>query len=324
MHTILDNAIQSIQIGVEDYRSDDPRRLLSAVRNVQAGILLLCKEQLRRLSPADSDEVLLRLKTKPVQRNGALIMIGDGRKTVDQWLIKERFNQLDITVDWKPLDHLTQYRNDIEHYRYSGGRDELVASLAGSAKIIRQLISDVLCADPLVLLGRPCWEVLLETEAVFDAEFLACRKTLVAIKWYSHAVAGALDDLSCPRCGSMLIAQNDPANADQSSADFQCRSCGARHCSEELIAHAIGHILYADYYIAMTDGGEEPAVECANCEAETYIIAEDQCAGCGYTRAVYRCGECAAQIDDYDDFVRHDGRCVPCFLASGMMSEDDP
>jgi len=51
VHTILDNAVQSIQIGIEDYRSSDPRRLLSAIRNVQAGILLLCKEQLRRLSP---------------------------------------------------------------------------------------------------------------------------------------------------------------------------------------------------------------------------------------------------------------------------------
>lgn len=46
MDTILTNAIQSIQIGVEDYRSDDRRRLLSAIRNVQAGILLLCKEKL--------------------------------------------------------------------------------------------------------------------------------------------------------------------------------------------------------------------------------------------------------------------------------------
>lgn len=321
MHTILDNAVQSIQIGIEDYRSDDPRRLLSAVRNVQAGILLLCKEHLRRLSPPDSEEVLLRLKIKPVQRDGALVMIGDGRKTVDQWQIKERFKQLDTTVDWKPLDRLTDYRNDIEHYRYSGGRDELSASIAGSAKIIRQLISDVLRGDPLVLLGRACWEVLLETETVFDAELAACRETLASISWYSPAVADALDDLVCPSCASMLIAQADPANADQSSADFQCRSCGARHCSEELIEKALGQILYADYYLAMTDGGEEPVVECANCGAETYVLAEEQCAACGYNQATYRCGECGVEIDA-DDFLRNDGRCVPCFLASDMMQDN--
>ena len=318
MHTILDNAVQSIQIGIEDYRSDDPRRLLSAVRNVQAGVLLLCKEHLRQLSPSDSEEVLLRLNTRPVQRNGAIVMIGDGRRTVDQWQIKERFNQLDITVDWKPLDRLTEYRNAIEHYRYSGGREELSASLAGSAKIIRQLISEVLRGDPLALLGRNCWEVLLETETVFDAELAACRERLEPIEWYSQAVAEALDDLTCPSCSSMLIAQTDPANTDQSSADFQCRSCGARHCSEELIANALGQILYADYYIAMTDGGEEPVTECANCDAETYVLDEERCAACGYSLATYRCGECAVEIDA-DEHLRQDGRCVPCFLASEMM-----
>lgn len=56
MNTILDNAIQSIQIGVEDYLalSDDPRRALSAVRDLSADVLLLLKERLRELSPQDS------------------------------------------------------------------------------------------------------------------------------------------------------------------------------------------------------------------------------------------------------------------------------
>jgi hypothetical protein len=30
MNTLFDNAIQSIQLGVEDYRSNDPRRALSS------------------------------------------------------------------------------------------------------------------------------------------------------------------------------------------------------------------------------------------------------------------------------------------------------
>ena len=242
MHTILDNAVQSIQIGMEDYRSDDPRRLLSAVRNVQAGILLLCKEQLRRLSPPDSEEILLRLKMRPVSRQGTIVMVGDGQKTVDQFQIKERFKQLGIPVDWKPLDRLTEYRNDIEHYRFIGGREPLSAAIAGSAKIIRELVTDVLESDPRNLLGQLCWDVLLDTEAVFDAEFAASRETLAAIAWYSPEVARSLDDLVCPICASALVAQTDPANTDQSAADFHCRSCGARFCSEELIENAIGQV----------------------------------------------------------------------------------
>jgi hypothetical protein len=47
MNTMLENAVQSVQIGVEDYLSKNSRRALSAVRNVSAGILLLFKEKLR-------------------------------------------------------------------------------------------------------------------------------------------------------------------------------------------------------------------------------------------------------------------------------------
>jgi hypothetical protein len=55
---LLTNAIESIQLGVEDYRAGTRPRLLSAVRNIHAGILLLYKEKLRRLSSTDSNNVL--------------------------------------------------------------------------------------------------------------------------------------------------------------------------------------------------------------------------------------------------------------------------
>ena len=41
--SILANAVSSIQLGIEDYKSSDARRMLSAVRNITAGILLLAK-----------------------------------------------------------------------------------------------------------------------------------------------------------------------------------------------------------------------------------------------------------------------------------------
>jgi hypothetical protein len=70
MKTILENAVSSIQIGIEDYQSNDPRRVLSVVRNLSAGVLLLFKEKLRQLSPDGSDEVLIKqrrvqLKQRP-------------------------------------------------------------------------------------------------------------------------------------------------------------------------------------------------------------------------------------------------------------------
>ena len=58
--SILNNAVESIQVGVEDYLMDDSRRYLSAVRNICAGILLLYKEKLCRLSPSNNGEILIK------------------------------------------------------------------------------------------------------------------------------------------------------------------------------------------------------------------------------------------------------------------------
>lgn len=53
--SVLQNAATSIQLGIEDYQSEDPRRVISAVRNMYAGLLLMFKAKLELLSPADSD-----------------------------------------------------------------------------------------------------------------------------------------------------------------------------------------------------------------------------------------------------------------------------
>lgn len=161
MDTILANAVQSIQIGIEDYERDkDPRRVLSAIRNIQAGILLLCKEKLRVLSPPDSNEVLIKVFIRPRVVDGKLTFVGKGHKTLDQQQIIDRFADLGIKVDWAPLNKLTEFRNQLEHYRSSASLDSLREAIAQSARIIHQLVKDVLELDPATLLGR-----LLESPA---------------------------------------------------------------------------------------------------------------------------------------------------------------
>jgi len=48
MSGLFENMVQSIQLGVEDYQVNDPKRASSAVRNFHAGVLLLFKEVLVR------------------------------------------------------------------------------------------------------------------------------------------------------------------------------------------------------------------------------------------------------------------------------------
>src|SRR4051794_21146651 len=96
--SILANAVSSIQIGIEDYKSSDARRALSAVRNITAGVLLLFKEKLRQLSPDGSDEVLIKEKIAPAQtQGGAVRFVGKGKRTVATVEIQERFQSLGIS-----------------------------------------------------------------------------------------------------------------------------------------------------------------------------------------------------------------------------------
>jgi hypothetical protein len=113
---LLTNAVESIQVGVEDYESATRPRLLSAVRNIHAGILLLYKEALRRESPADSNDVLLMAKNLPARDStGKVVIVGVGKKTVDTQQIRERFEGLGISTDWKRFERINEVRNDVEH-----------------------------------------------------------------------------------------------------------------------------------------------------------------------------------------------------------------
>ena len=92
MNKLLENSVSSIQIGVEDYFSNDTKRILSCVRNLSAGILLLFKSKLLDMCPLDSKEVLIKKKVIPILKDGQLRFIGKGETTIDVREIQERFN----------------------------------------------------------------------------------------------------------------------------------------------------------------------------------------------------------------------------------------
>src|ERR1035441_5791667 len=98
---LLNNAVVSIHIAMQDYDAPQKGRMLSAVRNLHAGILLLFKEKLRRLSPPDSRDILLMAKSEFIKNaEGKVISVGTGRKTVDVKQIQERFENLAVKTNW--------------------------------------------------------------------------------------------------------------------------------------------------------------------------------------------------------------------------------
>lgn len=153
MDLLLENAVESIKAGVKDYEQGDHGRLLPSVRGIHAGILLLYKEALRRLSPANSDEVFIKAKILPKRdAQGNIYFVGEGKKTVDVQQIRERFESLGITTDWKRFDSITKVRNEVEHYYTNTSKRALQGLIADAFIVVRNFVTVELQVDPLTLL----------------------------------------------------------------------------------------------------------------------------------------------------------------------------
>ena len=204
--SIMKNAIDSIQIGVEDFENEDERRNISAVRNIVAGILLLYKEKLCQLSPDESKELLIKKYIIPNKdADGKVFFIGKGKNTVDVQSIKDRFGSLGIVVDWKRFNVVNDLRTDIEHYYTIETSDAVREIISSSFILIRDFLSVHLQQDPQEALGKNCWSKLLEVNEVYDAEVNFCKSTIDAIDWNYKTLKSSLKHLRCSKCHSALI-----------------------------------------------------------------------------------------------------------------------
>jgi len=314
---LLTNAVESIQIGVEDYDDGSRPRLLSAVRNIHAGILLLYKEALLRRSPPDSNEALIKAKIEPwPDGSGGIIYVGVGKKTVDTQQIEYRFKRLGIFTDWKLLKSITDLRNDVEHYYFPNLCKEAIAGVVSSAfLIIRQFAVAELGENPLELLGQETWDEMLKASEVYNTERQECDNALAAIAWKSDALKAGVTKVRCGDCGSDLLKPGD-GSTSFSDTTLECRSCGSVRDPDSFIPEALAEALTSEAYLTMTDGAEEPYLRCHTCLLETYVYAEDRCAHCGETAP--ECELCGARISSWE--MASSTLCGRCYH---VMSKDD-
>lgn len=304
MDTILKNAIASIQLGVEDFQSGDERRSLSAVRNLTAGVLLLFKEKLRQLSPAGSDEVLIKKNIRPTpSAGGGVAFQGVGKKTVDVQEIKERFQSLGVEADFGRVDEVIRLRNDIEHYRTGATAKTIKVVLAKSFVVIRDFIAAELNEDPADLLGEPTWATLLAENDVYERELAACRAALDEMDWDSAALDQISHHIRCQHCGSDLVRPTDQQVEHHYQLALRCSSCGQVSLFDDVIEAAVGSFYEWETYVAMTDGGDRPTATCHECGKETFIVDEGKCVACKGDLEFTECAICGEGLgpDDQDN-----------------------
>lgn len=312
MASLLQNAADSIRLGVEDFESGEDARLISAARNLHAGVLLVYKEKLRRLSPAGSDEVLLKQRIVPILDSvGNLIFRGDGDKTVDIQQIKDRFSNLGISIEGKRLDRVTKIRNQIEHYYTRSGAGVIHGIVSDSFMLFRDFVRQELRENPRLLIGEEAWEVMTAITEVHERERQECVDAINGFEWTAVELQEAALETSCKECGSILIEpKNDPRRPD-----VECRSCGKEYFFEEFAEQAMAEGI--NHHANCMDGGDPEVVTCPHCSQETYHYGAGMCVSCEES-AAQECGMCSNRIppDEIDD----DSLCGYC---RHIMSRDD-
>ncbi|ASF44986.1 hypothetical protein [Methylovulum psychrotolerans] len=314
--SILKNAIDSIAIGLEDYQSPDERRIVSSTRNIFAGILLLFKHKLCELSPPDSDEALIKQRVLPeIDVTGAVRWIGKGNKTVDVQNIKERFDSLGISIDWKRVDNINKYRNDIEHYFSSRNTQSVQQLISDSFLIIRDFISEHLSEDPKQLLGDDAWGVLIKVNEVYEKEKTTCVEALETLSYFNDEILNAFESYSCAKCGSGLITPSE-RNVEAIEVEYTCKSCGKALPYEDIVKPVISDYFGSEVYLAHTQGGELPITDCPECDG-IYLYNEGICSSCGHV-AEHECQRCSSTIQPEELYTE-----PFCGYCAHVMSKDD-
>lgn len=325
MSPLLDNAIQSIRVGVEDYEARDPARALSAIRNLHAGLLLLAKQVLVQAVPDADEDELIGAEYKPMpDGSGGVTYEKRSVRTIDFAGIEERFKDFGIPVDQSALKRLSRLRNDVEHRYSEEAPDAVRQTVAGAFPLAVQWFRRV-GIDPVEKLGE-AWTTMLEVRGVYEQELRTCRETFDGVKWRHEAVGR--EPRECPKCRSELLEQVEPENREQESADSTCRSCGARVSAERLVENTVAAHYSAAEYLDYKHGGDGIVFDCPDCGLHTYVVDSEPeggasefvgCVACG-SRVEGRCARCQEDLTPGDLGANHAGYCAYC---EHMLLKDD-
>jgi len=301
-HPIYRNALNAIQVGVEDFNDGSPPRLSSAVRNLTAGILLLCKEKLRRLSP--EDEILIWKQISPsLDDDGKVVFEGSGKTTVDVSEIISRFKSLDIELDASLLQRITGVRNRVEHHHVEDV-GQIRGAFADGLLFLSKFMPKHLDVDPQDEIEEDAWSLLVEEKEVEDRLRDECRASYAQIGG-PKPLTDAIEREGCPECSSQLIRQTQPNNTNPFDACWACRACGHTGSNQEWLGRILPSFFAGASFLAAKDGGPDPLDTCPDCNEEAYVYEEEMCLACGFKLKPRECAVCSVPLglDEYGETI---------------------
>lgn len=317
MNDLRQNAIQSIQLGVEDFQSNDPRRPLSAARNFFSGVLLLAKQAIIEAAPNADPQILIAAKLKIApDENGGIKLVTSGAQTIDFNTVGERLKDFGIKVDQGALQTLNRIRNEIEH-RYTSHTGIAIREAIAKAFPVVADLCRFLGLTPSAALGGT-WSVMIGVKEVHDVEFAKCKETFSAIRWKTELLANA--SWECPECGSALLMQDDPEIRYHGSMNVTCQSCDNQISAEALVEHFLEDNFAVEAFQAVRHDGPVPVHTCPWCSVDAYVTwgSQNGCVWCDHK--MDRCELCDCSLTPENVAWDHSSRCCYC---DHILSKDD-
>jgi hypothetical protein len=318
MSDVLENAIHSIQLGIEDFQSNDPRRPISAVRNLYAGVLLLGKQCLLQAAPeADPMSVLGSSFEPKLDLEGSISFSPKGYRTIDVRELEGRFKNFGLAWPEGDLRTLQRLRNNFEHFQSAEPMAAIRQAIANSFTVISRFF-DVLGLSPAEALGET-WTVMLEEKDFFTKQKELCDASFSKLPWFGNL--SGLEYLQCTNCGSSLIYQDDPANGDAWRIRGHCKACGENFAAVETVGLILEAEFGADAHVTAMEGGEPVFDSCPACGEDTYISSSKvrQCFMCEH-QVGGECAGCHAGLTPNNISADNSYLCCYC---DNLMSKDD-
>jgi hypothetical protein len=309
--SLLQNAIDAIEVGVEDFKSKDRRRLASAVRNFYAGVLLLLKEKLRRESPPGSSEALLYERISATRTPSEVVLVGSGKKTVDLQTIFQRFGDLSLALDRKRLERLAKIRNDFEHHVSKHAVKDVQAAIEATFVLVTSVMQDHLGEKPTDLVDLNIWDTMLSEAETYNEVRTRCGVSLRSLEGAPDDAIAMLECAQCPSCGSELL---EAEGTDYLDFKFSCWACGDQCRLADVVSDAIeAHVHYDPRR------GDEPVVAtCHACDEVAFWIEKDTCMACGEGRWYKECLRCTAELS-----VEEQDNGGVCSYCHHISTKDD-
>jgi len=274
---LLDNALDFILTAIEHAEQDNVRSLKYSLLHFVSGVELILKERLRKehwtllFSNVDkaTQESMKSGDFKSIDFNEAMIRVKN--------ICSFNFGRWDNI-----LRSLRDKRNKLEHFQFSGTKEEVISNLVQGWSFVLDFIhdqlSDGLTEEEKSYVGQ------IRTRMVENEEFIKNRlKEILPI--IEQKIKSFVPVINCPQCfqKTLIIEENNPS----------CIFCRYSAQKNEVIDRWLT-IFYGYRYIDPKARMTEPVTfDCPECGCNTFVKIPDEnikppepawiCFQCGFT-----------------------------------------